>query len=160
MNSPSTLLDKLSKINNENTISIFVPSVGKDVKFKSLNIKQQKDLIKTAMDGAASGATLNQELNNIIVSNSTEDIDFKIYDRYAIIVGLRAAVIGEEYKQKDQSINLLKELKQNIKKYKQRAISEPEAIQYHTIKVDLELPSIDKTTPMSAFPPCNVERTN
>ena len=69
MNSPSTLLDKLSKINNENTISIFVPSVGKDVKFKSLNIKQQKDLIKTAMDGAASGATLNQELNSIIIDN-------------------------------------------------------------------------------------------
>jgi hypothetical protein len=144
MNSPSALLDRLSKINNENTISIFVPSVKRDINFKSLNIKQQKDLIKTAMDGAAAGATLSQELNNIIISNSTEDIDFKVYDRYAVIVGLRAAVIGDKFKQDELILDLSKTLKQSIKKYKQKTFSDTESIEYHTIKVELELPSIKK----------------
>jgi hypothetical protein len=140
MNSPSSLLEKLSKISNENTISIFVPSANRDIKFKALNIKQQKDLIKTALDGAAAGATLNQALNDIIISNSTEQIDFKVYDRYAIIMALRSASIGDGFKE----IKLSKILKQCIKNYKEKKFEENKLIEYHSIKAQLELPTISR----------------
>lgn len=144
MNSPSTLLEKLSKISDENTISIFVPSVNKEIKFKTLNIKQQKDLIKTALDGAAAGATLNQALNDIIITNSTEQIEFKIYDRYAIIMALRSASIGDIFNHKNEEVKLSKMLKQCIKNYKQKEFEESKLIEYHVIKVQLELPNLSR----------------
>ena len=97
MNNPSTLLEKLSKISNENTINVFVPSANRDIKFKALNIKQQKDLIKTALDGAAAGATLNQVLNDIIISNSTEQFEFKVHDHT-----INAGSTCIDYRNKDQ----------------------------------------------------------
>jgi hypothetical protein len=121
-----------------------VPSIGKEASFKLLNIKQQKDLIKTAMDGAAAGATLNQVLNEIIVTNSIEKIDFKIYDRYAIIIALRAAIIGDAFNHKGKEIKLSEIHKQNIKNYKQKVFKEKESISYHTINTSLELPTIEK----------------
>lgn len=144
MNSPSTLLEKLSKINSENTIGVFVPSLNREVKFTSLNIRQQKDLIKTAMDGAAAGATLNQIFNEIILSNSTEQIDFKVYDRYAIMIALRLSDIGDNFTFKGEDIKLSKTLKQNIKEYKAKVFKEQEEIVYHTIKASLQLPTIVK----------------
>lgn len=144
MNSPSSLLDKLNKINSDNAVNVFVPSINKEIKFRPLNIKQQKDLIKTAMDGAAAGATLNQVLNDIILSNATEQVEFKVYDRYAIILALRSAVIGDDYIHNENAIKLTKVLKQNIKEYKQRAFDETREIGYHTILTSLELPSIAK----------------
>ncbi len=144
MNNPASLLEKLSKFNNDNTVSVFVPSVGKDLKFKSINIKQQKDLIKTAMDGAASGATLNQVLNEIITDSSIDCVDYKIYDRYAIIIALRAAVIGEDFKHRSDTIKLSKMLNQNIKDYKDKEFQELISIKYHSINVVLELPTLQK----------------
>jgi hypothetical protein len=144
MNSPSTLLEKLSKISNENTISVFVPSANRDIKFKALNIKQQKDLIKTALDGAAAGATLNQVLNDIIISNSTEQFEFKVYDRYAIIMALRSASIGDSFIHKSEDVKLSKILKQCIKTYKQKKFEESVLIDYHIIKAQLELPTISR----------------
>lgn len=140
----SSLLEKLNKINDENAIAVFVPSASKEIKFKTLNIKQQKNLIKTAMDGAAAGATLNQQLNDIIITNSSEKIDFKVYDRYAIIIALRIATIGEIINSDKEEINLSKVLKQNIKKYKQKVFDHTSEIDYHKIKVSLELPALEK----------------
>lgn len=144
MSQASSLIEKLAKINDENTIDVFVPSLNKSIKFKSLNIKQQKELIKTSMDGAASGATLNQTFNNIIIDNSTEQVDFKIYDKYAIIIALRAAIIGPEYSVKDRPVNLIDELKNNIKRFKALKFENGCALKYHTIGVDLELPNLKK----------------
>lgn len=146
MSSTTSLLEKLNKLNDENVINIFVPSLNKEVNFKSLNIKQQKDLIKTAMDGAAAGATLNQQLNDIIISNSTEKIDFKIYDRYAIIIALRSATIGDTFNINNNEVSLSKILKQNIKEFKQKKIVNNSDIEYSSIKVILELPTLEKDT--------------
>jgi hypothetical protein len=104
MSISSDLLDKLNKINEESSVQIFVPSIGREVKFKPLNIKQQKDLIKTSMDGAISGASLSQVINNIILNNTEEQIDFKVYDRYAIAMGLRSCTIKDSYRHINKEI--------------------------------------------------------
>jgi hypothetical protein len=95
--STETLLGKLAKFSQDNLAPIYVPSAGKVMQFKNLNVRQQKDLIKTALDGAASGATLNQTLNEIVVSNSVDPFEFNILDRYAIAVQLRAYFVSDIY---------------------------------------------------------------
>jgi hypothetical protein len=140
----SDIINKLNKINEENSVEIFVPSVGRKVKFKPLNIKQQKDLIKTTMDGAAAGASLSQVLGSIIITNTEEDISFKIYDKYAIIVGLRSSTICDTYNHLNNNIKISKALEKNIKKFQQKDLEKECIIDSNTIKIILEVPSIER----------------
>jgi hypothetical protein len=144
MNNSLELLDALHKINKENSVDIFVPSLNKKVKFKPLNIKQQKDLIKTTLAGATSTALFSQVLNNIIISNAEELNTFKIYDRYAIALGLRAYTINDTYKYKNESVNLIKFIDKSIKKFQQCNISNTQELNYHTIKISLKIPTLDR----------------
>lgn len=139
----SDIINKLNKINEENSVEIFVPSIGRKVKFKPLNIKQQKDLIKTTMDGAASGASFSQVIGCIITANAEENISFKIYDRYAIIVGLRGSTI-DSYNYQGKDIKISKVLEQNIKKFQQKTVEVEYVIDYNTLKIVLEIPSIER----------------
>lgn len=91
------ILSKLQEYNNSNLIEAYVPSVGKTVGFKQLSVKQQKDLIKTALDGALSGLTLNNIINHIVVDNSTSKINFLVTDKLPIIMSLRTAAMGTKY---------------------------------------------------------------
>jgi hypothetical protein len=138
------IISKLNKINEENSVEVFVPSIGRKAKFKPLNIKQQKDLIKTTMDGAASGASFSQVLGSIIITNAEEDIPFKIYDRYAIIVGLRGRTISDTYNYLNKDIKISKVLEKNIKKFQQKPIEGEHTIEYDTLKIVLEIPSIER----------------
>ena len=46
----SNFISKLDKLNSDN-LEVFIPSRKKTVKVKSLNLKQQKDLISSVLDG-------------------------------------------------------------------------------------------------------------
>jgi hypothetical protein len=144
MSISSDLLNKLNKINEESSVRVFVPSIGREAKFKPLNIKQQKDLIKTSMDGAISGASLSQVINNIIISNAEEQINFKVYDRYAIAVGLRSCAIKDLYNYKGKEIKLSKVVEKGIKSFRQYSLKDTQNIDFHNIKITLEIPSLQR----------------
>jgi hypothetical protein len=91
------ILNKLQEYNNSNLVEAYVPSMQGVAKFKQLSVKQQKDLIKTALDGAMSGLTLNNIINNIIVSNSVIKHNFLVTDKLPIIMALRVAAMGTKY---------------------------------------------------------------
>lgn len=99
--SVTNILSKLKEINNLNLVSVFVPSAKKEISFKPLSAKQQKDLIKTGLDGNLSGITLGNTINQIILDNSTEKYQFLVTDRYPIIVSLRKQAFGSEFVLKD-----------------------------------------------------------
>lgn len=143
MSISSDLLDKLNKINEESSVQIFVPSVGREAKFKPLNIKQQKDLIKTSMDGAISGASLSQVINNIILTNTEEQINFKVYDRYAIAMGLRSCT-KDSYRHKNKEIKLSKVIETGIKKFQKHTLKDTLDIDFHNIKITLQIPSLHR----------------
>jgi len=94
MSQVTNILTKLKDISDTNLVDIYVASEGRNVKFRQLSIKQQKDLFKTGLDGVAAGITLSEEITNIIFTNSTEDIDFSVFDKLPIILKLRANALG------------------------------------------------------------------
>jgi hypothetical protein len=100
--SVTNILSKLKEINNSNLISVFVPSAKKEISFKPLSAKQQKDLIKTGLDGNLSGVTLSNTINQIILDNSTEKHQFLVTDRYPIIISLRKQAFGSQFVLKDE----------------------------------------------------------
>lgn len=91
-----SLLNKLQGINNTNFVSVYVPSVNKNVDFKELTVKQQKNLLSVGLQGNKSGVLLQNTINDIIKSNITESIVCDIYDRIPIIIALKLASLGKK----------------------------------------------------------------
>lgn len=91
------ILNKLQEYNNSNLVEAYVPSIQGVLKFRQLSVKQQKDLIKTALDGVMSGLTLNNIINNIVVNNSVTKHNFLVTDKLPIIMALRVAAMGSKY---------------------------------------------------------------
>ena len=90
----SSFLNKLDKLHDE-TIEIYVPSLKKKVPTKPLNLKQQKDLISSALDGLKGTLDFNRTLNKIIIENSGLS-DLKLYDKLPFIVALRKNALGNK----------------------------------------------------------------
>lgn len=92
----SGILSKLKDVSDASLVDIFIPSLGKPVKFKQLTVKQQKDLMKTALDGILSPLTFINTINNIILENKMEEGELLTTDRFPIILELRRSSFGSE----------------------------------------------------------------
>jgi hypothetical protein len=90
----TSILSKLNDHNNSNLISVFVPSTKKVMQFKPLSVKQQKDLIKSGLDGALAGVTISNIIGEIILDNSVEKYDFLVTDKLPILLALRKQSFG------------------------------------------------------------------
>ena len=102
----SDLLGKLDALNNSNLVEVYVPSQDTIIKFKQLSVKQQKDLIKTGLDGALAGATINNVFNDIIEENTLEECAFNVFDKAPIITALRVHAFGGEYTEGEAKLDL------------------------------------------------------
>lgn len=128
------ILDKLQELGG-NSWEIDTVTKG-TVMVKSLNFKQQKELISTIADGALGGLKIQKVLNNIVIENAGEG--FNILDRLPIIVFLRSKAIGNIFKIDGVSVDLTKIYKKITKlKYPASPL-----IQKHGISVQLQPPSI------------------
>tara|TARA_R100000805_G_C3625887_1_gene135956 strand:+ start:2284 stop:3012 length:729 start_codon:yes stop_codon:yes gene_type:complete len=130
----SSFLNKLDKLNDV-TIEVFVPSLKKKVPTKPLNLKQQKDLISSALDGLKGTLDFNRTLNKIIIENSGLS-DLKIYDKLPFIVALRKHALGNRVgKIELQSIlNNIKNIPLNVK--------DEATIKQDTLKLTLKIPTL------------------
>jgi hypothetical protein len=90
----SSILSKLNDLNNSNLISVFVPSAKKEMQFKPLSVKQQKDLIKSGLDGALAGITISNIIGQIILDNSVDTYDYLVTDKLPILLALRKQSFG------------------------------------------------------------------
>lgn len=106
MSSVKDFLSNLEKINSSNTISINIPSQNKDVDFKLISVNQQRKLMSTAFDGIDSVVKRSITLNNIVVENSLEDIDYLTIDRNTILLELRKKIRGSKYKANKKEYDL------------------------------------------------------
>ena len=114
MDTATTFITNLDKINSSNLIPIFVPSLNKEVKFKLLTAKQHKDILGTIMDKNSSGVTLSLILTNIIQNNAMEKVEFLISDKSYVITALRAASLSNLYKVDDEEYDLNKFIQNKI----------------------------------------------
>ena len=139
--STTSIIDKLKEIRDKNLVEVFVPSSSTVFKFKQLNLKQQKDLIKTGLEGALSGIYLDNVINDIITSNSTTDYSYLITDKLPIILGLRAASLGTICKIEEKSVDFKPLLERQLS-FEADAVKQ---LDFNgLIHVNLTVPTIEK----------------
>jgi hypothetical protein len=145
MSSTLNILTKLKELNNSNVVSVFVPSQGKEISFRQISVKQQKDLMKTGLDGALSGLTISNVIAGIILENAVDKCNFLVSDRIPIILALRKHSLGDVFTLKEDETTkefdlnkiLSKELKYSLPY--EKTISEKTA----PIKVGLQVPTLE-----------------
>jgi hypothetical protein len=139
----SDLLGKLEALNNSNLVEAYVPSQSSTLKFKQLSVKQQKDLIKTGLDGALAGATINNVLNEIIETNALNACEFNVFDKAPIITALRVHAFGGEYTEGDVKVDMSKLVDRQL------TISTPatgSVVYQNAVVIKLEVPSLKRDT--------------
>jgi len=104
--SVSSILSKLNELNNSNLVSVHVPSAKKEMNFKPLSVKQQKDLIKSGLDGALAGITISNIIGEIVLDNAVDKYDFLVTDKLPILLALRKQAFGNIFilKEGDEEI--------------------------------------------------------
>lgn len=143
MSTVSSFLDKLTQIKTEDIVAVKLPSLGKDIAFNTINVKQQKNLLKHAIDGANGIAGILKEMNTIIFENAVDKTtEISSVDKYPILISLRKKSLGNNIKIDNKDYTLL-----DLPTYEKL----PKSLLSHTvellgIKVDLHLPSLLKET--------------
>ena len=152
MSLPS-ILSKLRNVNSSNLISVYIPSAGKEMTFTPLSVKQQKDLIKSSMDGNLAGITFSNIINQIVLDNSTEKYKFLVTDRYPILISLRKQSFGGEFTLKDEEKSTVFDLDVILKR--QLKFSEPNSVQIlldkTSLKVNVDIISIEDDIKINNF---------
>lgn len=113
----NSIIENLKKFNLENnTKNIYIPSLGKGVKFSPLVTKHQKMLIESEFDNQLVKNVFNIKLFEIIKETCTDKqiVDmFTILDKEAILIQMRYYFVSKEY----DNINL-KDVLKSVKELK------------------------------------------
>jgi len=94
VSSASNFLSKVKQLSQQNKVTTFSRSLGTDITLLPLSIKQQKDIIKTALDLALSPITFSNATTNIINSNLESKAALTILDKPLVLLALRANSLG------------------------------------------------------------------
>lgn len=133
----------LEAINNENTVSIKVPSCKKNYKFKLICVSQHKELLKSAFEGYEGVIRSGVIFNNILRTNSEEEYDFTLLDRSPILVELRKASIGTAIKVEGREYDL------NDLPGTSGKVEEAATIDQQGIQVELRIPTLERDDKIS-----------
>lgn len=138
------LIEELTAINESNTVGISVPSVKKKIKFKLFSVGQQKDLLRTAFEGVEGAVRSGVIFNDIILSNSTQDVEFSLIDRAPILLDLRKHSISEKVTISDKEYEL-----KDLPAMSVEDIKSSEEIEYNGIKVKVNIPTLKQDRDIS-----------
>ena len=105
------------------------------VSTKPLNLKQQKDLISSVLDGLKGTLDFSRTLNKIIIQNSGIS-DLKIYDKIPFIVTMRKNALGN----KTSTVNLDKVI-ENFKKVPFK-LKDEALVKFDNLKLTLKVPTL------------------
>jgi len=145
--SSDLLLQKLKEINGKG-IDVYIPSLDKEVPFKPLNIRQQKEIIKASFDKNIPGISFNNILNTIIKENCQEqNIELLVTDRPSIAIALRKNIFGTIIKNAVKSDTLNEEsiefdLEQVIQTKFKLDIKLTKVVKSEGLEVQLRIPTL------------------
>lgn len=110
-------LDKLKKVAESSLVESELMTSNDKVSLKPLNVKQQKDILKTALDNILSPITLSLVFNDIIKTNITQPRALYTSDKNLILINLRKNSIGNLLKVKTENDQLVEiDLQEHFKK--------------------------------------------
>lgn len=136
----SDILKQLETLNASAGVSVYIPSLKKTVRFKNLNLKQQKDLLKSSIDDTLTKLSFTTKFYNIIQENAIDILDInKLYtfDRSAIALALRVNGLSSTY----NGINLNDVITQ-IQTISIDTESLKESINVQDLTINLEAPTL------------------
>lgn len=142
-NNYNTILNVLDTINKEVNVSVYVPSLKREVKFKSTNTGQQKALLKAAVDNPVFQTRFTIALYNLIAENCTEpDIVNKLttIDSAAIAIQLRIATTGTQHVIAQNGKKYTIDLAPIVEKFKTFEALEPGVINEAPFTVNVGMP--------------------
>jgi len=145
--SSDLLLQKLKEINGKG-IDVYIPSLDKEVPFKPLNIRQQKEIIKASFDKNIPSISFNNILNTIIKENCQEqNIELLVTDRPSIAIALRKNIFGTIIKNAVKSDTLNEEsiefdLEQVIQTKFKLDIKLTKVVKSEGLEVQLRIPTL------------------
>jgi len=99
-NNFNDILSVLDTINKEVTVPLYIPSLQREVKFKSISTGQQKNILKAAVDNPVFQTRFTIAFYNLIQENCTEPAIVSLLttiDAAAIAVQLRVFTAGTSY---------------------------------------------------------------
>ena len=153
---PKTILQALKELDQQNTFSLEIPSLQKEVSFKQLSTEQLKSILKTVVDSPIYNSQFITTINKIIKENCvSENINteqFTIYDKILVIFKTRLESLSTEYifnfteeEQKQYSLPSTKTI--NLQEHfdnflKNKFVFLPTDIEYNSCKLTCHLPSL------------------
>jgi len=151
--STGNLLSRLKEISNSSKINVYVPSAGKEMGFKQLSVKQQKDLMKTGLDGQLSGLTISGIIKNVINDNSLDQYEYLATDKIPIVFALRVHSFGNEYTfsdgDKENVVDLSKILSRKLSFSSENSIDIED--KENELIVSLQVPTLDDDDKFNSY---------
>lgn len=95
--SSNSVLDKIKQIAISNKVNVFARSLNSEVALVPLTIRQQKSIIKTALDVILSPITFSLATSEIIKENLQSKSNLSILDKPLILLALRTNSLGSNY---------------------------------------------------------------
>jgi len=138
------ILKQLETLNKATGIDIYIPSLGKTVKFKNLNLRQQKELLSSSIDESLTRLSFIVKFYNIIQENAIDSIDISnlyIFDRLAIAITLRANGVGASYTNDDVIVDLNEHLT-TIKDISIQPTTLQSTIGVDNLTIDIKAPTL------------------
>lgn len=90
------VISAINELTDSQQIDIYVPSLGRNVKFKPLTVYHQKKIIESAIDTSAYNTASGLLLSSQIIKECCTEKDIKLYaiDRDPVLISLRAKTLG------------------------------------------------------------------
>tara|TARA_R110000824_G_scaffold278080_4_gene466244 strand:- start:824 stop:1561 length:738 start_codon:yes stop_codon:yes gene_type:complete len=152
----SSFLSKLDEFNKE-VVKVYIPSRKETIEVKPLNLKQQKDLISSALDGIKGNLDFNKTVNKIIIDN-TGISDLELYDKVPVLISLRKNSLGDSVREGDEVISLSKVVT-NIKNT-QFKLKRESTVKFKNLTVNLKIPTLKDENILIAKCEQDISNTN
>lgn len=145
MSNFNDIISVLDTINKENVVSVYVPSLKKDVKFKGFTTGQQKLFLKAAVDNPVFQTRFIIACYTLLQENCLEKealAAFTALDGAAILIQLRVSVYGKDFEMEDNNEAYKIDLTQIIEKVKALDIPAHKTINEGAFNIVVGAPSL------------------
>ena len=143
----SDFISKLDKLNDSGEVEVYIPSKNTTVPVKPFNLKQQKDIISSTLDGVKGSLDFTHTINTIILDNSGIT-DLKTYDKIPFCVTMRVDALGTRFNVDDTDIDL-QEVLNNISKVP-FDLKDEEVVKHENLKITLRVPTLEEESKLLA----------
>jgi len=147
MSNFNDIVSILDTLNQESALSFYIPSLKREVKFKSISTGQQKTLLKASVDNPVFQTRFIIAVYNIIVENCLEkDIinNLNILDVLSILLHYRVNLYGNEFKVKVDGKDFATNLQDCIDKIKSAELPVPAMYEDGPIVIQVGLPTLQE----------------